>query len=52
METIAIRGMPAGRDSTPSSRLGSRSRLLLADLTARVLAKGLDILGIKAPERM
>jgi arginyl-tRNA synthetase len=29
-----------------------RSRLFLADLTARVLAKALDLLGIKAPERM
>jgi arginyl-tRNA synthetase len=29
-----------------------RSRLLLIDLTARVLAKGLDLLGIEAPERM
>jgi arginyl-tRNA synthetase len=29
-----------------------RSRLLLCDLTARVLATGLDLLGIAAPERM
>jgi arginyl-tRNA synthetase len=29
-----------------------RSRLLLADLTARILAKGLDLLGIAAPDRM
>jgi arginyl-tRNA synthetase len=29
-----------------------RSRLALADLTARVLAKGLDLLGIEAPDRM
>ncbi len=29
-----------------------RSRLFLADLTARVLARGLDLLGIQAPERM
>ena len=29
-----------------------RSRLALCDLTARVLAKGLDLLGIDAPERM
>ncbi len=28
------------------------SRLALADLTARVLAKGLDLLGIDAPDRM
>jgi arginyl-tRNA synthetase len=29
-----------------------RSRLLLADLTARVLGRGLELLGIAAPERM
>ncbi|WP_437277387.1 arginine--tRNA ligase [Sorangium sp. So ce375] len=29
-----------------------RSRLALCDLTAEVLAKGLDLLGIEAPERM
>jgi arginyl-tRNA synthetase len=29
-----------------------RSRLALADVTGRVLAKGLDLLGIEAPERM
>ena len=29
-----------------------RSRLALADLTARVLARGLDLLGIEAPDRM
>jgi arginyl-tRNA synthetase len=29
-----------------------RSRLALSDLTARVLAKGLDLLGIEAPDRM
>lgn len=28
------------------------SRLALADLTARVMAKGLDLLGIEAPDRM
>ena len=28
------------------------SRLGLCDLTARVLARGLDLLGIQAPERM
>jgi arginyl-tRNA synthetase len=28
------------------------SRLALADLTARVLASGLGLLGIEAPERM
>ena len=29
-----------------------RSRLFLADLTGRVLARGLDLLGIAAPDRM
>jgi arginyl-tRNA synthetase len=29
-----------------------RSRLSLCDLTARVIARGLDLLGIEAPERM
>jgi arginyl-tRNA synthetase len=29
-----------------------RSRLALCDITARVMAKGLDLLGIAAPERM
>jgi arginyl-tRNA synthetase len=29
-----------------------RSRLALCDLTARVLARGLDLLGIEAPDRM
>ena len=29
-----------------------RSRLALADLTARVIARGLDLLGIEAPDRM
>jgi arginyl-tRNA synthetase len=28
------------------------SRLALCDLTARVLARGLDLLGIAAPQRM
>jgi arginyl-tRNA synthetase len=28
------------------------SRLVLCDLTARVIARGLDLLGIEAPERM
>ena len=28
------------------------SRLALCELTSRVLAKGLDLLGIKVPERM
>jgi arginyl-tRNA synthetase len=29
-----------------------RSRLALADLTALVIARGLDLLGIRAPDRM
>ncbi|MGH2708651.1 MAG: DALR anticodon-binding domain-containing protein, partial [Actinomycetota bacterium] len=29
-----------------------RSRLVLCDLTARVLARGLNLLGIQAPDRM
>ena len=29
-----------------------RSRLLLSDLTARILARGLELLGIEAPDRM
>jgi arginyl-tRNA synthetase len=29
-----------------------QSRLLLCDLTARVIQKGLDLLGIRTPERM
>jgi len=28
------------------------SRLALCDLTAKVLAKGLDLLGIESPDRM
>ena len=40
---------PILRADTPEQL---RSRLLLADLTARVLAQGLDLLGIAAPERM
>jgi arginyl-tRNA synthetase len=28
------------------------SRLMLSDLTAQVLQRGLDLLGIKVPERM
>jgi arginyl-tRNA synthetase len=35
-----------------SDEATQRSRLLLCELTARVLAKGLDLLGIEAPERM
>jgi arginyl-tRNA synthetase len=35
-----------------SSEDERRSRLALSDLTARVLAHGLDLLGIEAPERM
>jgi arginyl-tRNA synthetase len=40
---------PILRADTPQQL---RSRLLLADLTARILAQGLDLLGIAAPERM
>ena len=40
---------PVLRADTEEQR---RSRLFLADLTGRVLAQGLDLLGIKAPERM
>ncbi|HKY77851.1 MAG TPA: arginine--tRNA ligase [Acidimicrobiia bacterium] len=40
---------PVLRADTDEQR---RSRLFLADLTARVLAQGLDLLGIAAPERM
>ncbi|HEV8625355.1 MAG TPA: arginine--tRNA ligase [Acidimicrobiia bacterium] len=40
---------PVLRADTDEQR---RSRLFLADLTGRVLAKGLDLLGIAAPERM
>ena len=40
---------PILRADTPEQL---RSRLLLADLTARVLAQGLELLGITAPERM
>jgi arginyl-tRNA synthetase len=41
---------PILRPDTPEDV--RRSRLFLADLTARVLAKGLDLLGISAPDRM
>jgi arginyl-tRNA synthetase len=40
---------PVLRAETDELRL---SRLALADLTARVLAQGLDLLGIGAPDRM
>jgi arginyl-tRNA synthetase len=40
---------PVLRADTAEQR---RSRLFLADLTGRVLARGLDLLGIAAPERM
>jgi arginyl-tRNA synthetase len=40
---------PVLKASTPEERL---SRLALCDLTARVIARGLDVLGIEAPERM
>lgn len=43
-------------ESCPVLRAGTdaerESRLALSDLTARVLAKGLDLLGIEAPDRM
>jgi arginyl-tRNA synthetase len=40
---------PVLKASTPEER---ESRLALSDVTARVLALGLDLLGIEAPERM
>jgi arginyl-tRNA synthetase len=40
---------PILRADTPEQL---RSRLLLSDLTARILARGLDLLGIAAPDRM
>jgi arginyl-tRNA synthetase len=40
---------PVLKAATPEERL---SRLALSDLTARVIAKGLELLGIEAPERM
>ena len=40
---------PVLRADTAEQR---RSRLFLADLTGRVLARGLDLLGIASPERM
>jgi arginyl-tRNA synthetase len=40
---------PVLRADTPDQR---RSRLVLCDLTARVLERGLGLLGIEAPERM
>ena len=40
-----------GAEGRPPSELRN-SRLALADLTARVLAHGLSLLGIEAPERM
>jgi arginyl-tRNA synthetase len=40
---------PVLKASTDGER---RSRLALSDLTARVLARGLELLGIAAPERM
>lgn len=40
---------PVLRADTEAER---RSRLALCDLTARVLARGLDLLGLTAPERM
>ena len=40
---------PVLKASTDEAR---QSRLALSDLTARVLARGLELLGIEAPERM
>jgi arginyl-tRNA synthetase len=40
---------PVLRETDPATRT---SRLLLCDLTARVLAKGLDLLGIRVAEKM
>jgi arginyl-tRNA synthetase len=40
---------PVLKESDPTVRT---SRLLLCDLTARILAKGLDLLGIRVAERM
>uniref|UniRef100_A0A7C4LMR2 Arginine--tRNA ligase n=1 Tax=Schlesneria paludicola TaxID=360056 RepID=A0A7C4LMR2_9PLAN len=40
---------PVLKESDPTVR---NSRLLLCDLTARILAKGLDLLGIRVAERM
>ena len=40
---------PVLKAETPSLR---QSRLLLCDLTARVIAQGLDLLGIQTVERM
>jgi arginyl-tRNA synthetase len=40
---------PVLKAETPASR---RARLGLCELTARVLARGLDLLGIEVPERM
>ena len=44
-----LRGLPGAEGRTAHTR---RSGLLLCEQTARVLAKGLDLLGIEAPERM
>ena len=40
---------PVLKAATDEERL---SRLALCDLTARVIARGLELLGIEAPERM
>jgi arginyl-tRNA synthetase len=47
--TAFYEACPVLRAETDELRL---SRLALADLTARVIATGLDLLGIEAPERM
>jgi arginyl-tRNA synthetase len=47
--TTFYEGCPVLRAEDEETR---RSRLVLCDLTARVLARGLDLLGIAAPDRM
>jgi arginyl-tRNA synthetase len=47
--TTFYESCPVLRADTDAQRA---SRLTLADLTARTLARGLDLLGIEAPERM
>lgn len=47
--TAFYEACPVLKAATPEER---RSRLAMCDLVARVLARGLDLLGIQAPERM
>ena len=47
--TAFFEGCPVLRAPDDATR---HSRLALCDLTARVLARGLSLLGIEAPERM